>query len=112
MAKETGINGIKPASERPYVRAPQLARTTGRQGGAQRARASSEKSEEVRTRLLTLREVAQYLRVHPGTVYRLVRTGELPAARVGRDLRFDIQVVDQWVASGGSSAWTSRKHRH
>jgi excisionase family DNA binding protein len=57
----------------------------------------------MRTRLLTLREVAQYLQVHPGTVYRLVKTGQLRAARVGRDLRFDIRVVDEWIAKGGTA---------
>jgi excisionase family DNA binding protein len=56
----------------------------------------------MRMRLLTLREVAQYLRVHPGTVYRLVKSGQLQAARVGRDLRFDSRVVDDWVAKGGT----------
>ena len=55
-------------------------------------------------RLLTLREVAHYLQVHPGTVYRLVKTRQLKAIRVGRDLRFDLRVVDSWVANGGSGA--------
>ena len=55
-------------------------------------------------RLFTLREVAKYLKVHPGTVYRLVKSGHLPAARIGRDLRFDFQLVEQWVADGGTGA--------
>ncbi len=56
----------------------------------------------MRMRLLTLREVAQYLQVHPGTVYRLVKAGHLRAARVGRDLRFDVRELDDWVAKGGT----------
>jgi excisionase family DNA binding protein len=55
-------------------------------------------------RLFTLREVAEYLKVHPGTVYRLVKNGQLPAARIGRDLRFDPRLVQQWVAEGGTGA--------
>jgi excisionase family DNA binding protein len=53
-------------------------------------------------RLFTLREVAEYLKVHPGTVYRLVKSGQLPAARIGRDLRFHPQLVEQWLADGGT----------
>jgi excisionase family DNA binding protein len=52
--------------------------------------------------LLTLREVSDYLNVNPSTVRRLVRSGQLRAIKVGRDIRFEVRVVDQWVAAGGS----------
>jgi excisionase family DNA binding protein len=53
--------------------------------------------------LLTAQEVADLLRVSSMTVYRLIRSGELPAVRVGRSYRvrrddlhqyLDLQVVD------------------
>ena len=53
--------------------------------------------------LLTAAEVADQLRVSTMTVYRLIRRGELPAVRVGRNYRvreadleafLDDQVVD------------------
>lgn len=37
--------------------------------------------------LLTRAEVAQYLRVSDRTVSRLIRTGQLPALRIGRAVR-------------------------
>ena len=37
--------------------------------------------------LLTRAEAAQYLRVSDRTVSRLIRTGQLPAARIGRAVR-------------------------
>jgi excisionase family DNA binding protein len=37
--------------------------------------------------LLTTSEVARYLRVSDRTVSRLIRTGKLPAARIGRAVR-------------------------
>lgn len=37
--------------------------------------------------LLTAAEVAEQLRVSTMTVYRLIRRGELPAVRVGRNYR-------------------------
>jgi excisionase family DNA binding protein len=55
-------------------------------------------------RMLKLREVSDYLNVTPATVRRLVKSGQLQAIRVGRDKRFEVRVVDQWVAAGGSIA--------
>jgi excisionase family DNA binding protein len=55
-------------------------------------------------RMLSLREVSDYLNVTPATVRRLVKSGQLRAIRVGRDMRFEVRVVDQWVAAGGSIA--------
>ena len=43
------------------------------------------KTEE--QRLLRVREVADVMRVSSMTVYRLIRTGELAAIRVGRSYR-------------------------
>lgn len=39
--------------------------------------------------LLTLSEVAQYLRVSPRTVSRMIKSGHLPAKRVGRGVRIE-----------------------
>jgi len=63
---------------------------------------SLSRGEHMPARMLTLREVSDYLHVNPATVRRLVRRGQLRAIRVGRDLRFEVRVVDQWVAAGGS----------
>ncbi len=38
-------------------------------------------------RLLTVREVAETMRVSNMTVYRLIRAGDLPAIRVGKHFR-------------------------
>lgn len=38
--------------------------------------------------VLTVQEVAAFLKVHRSTVYRMVGRGELPAFRVGSDWRF------------------------
>jgi excisionase family DNA binding protein len=54
-------------------------------------------------RMLRLREVSEYLQVNPATVRKLVQKGQLRAIRVGRDLRFDALIVEQWVAAGGST---------
>jgi excisionase family DNA binding protein len=66
--------------------------------------------ESMRTRLLTLREVADYLHVHPGTVYRLVKKGQLRGLRVGRDFRFDSQALDDFIVKGGTADSSPHKN--
>ena len=46
--------------------------------------------------ILTVRELAKYLRVHPSTIGRLVNRKELPAFKVGSDWRFDRKEIDRW----------------
>lgn len=48
--------------------------------------------------VLTVDEVARYLRVHPMTVQRWCRTGELPAAKIGRAYRIKRGDLDRWWA--------------
>ncbi len=49
--------------------------------------------------VLTLEEVASYLRVHPSTVYRMLKKGQIPAFRVGSDWRFNLESIDHWRAA-------------
>jgi excisionase family DNA binding protein len=46
--------------------------------------------------VLTVRDLSNYLRVHPSTVYRLLKTGQLPAFKVGSDWRFNVEEIDRW----------------
>lgn len=48
-------------------------------------------------RLLTTRQVAERLSVHPSTVRKLVADGDLVAVRIGRMLRFEPRLVDAMV---------------
>jgi excisionase family DNA binding protein len=47
-------------------------------------------------KVLTLEEVASYLRVHPSTVYRMLKKQQIPAFKVGSDWRFNLESIDQW----------------
>ena len=51
-------------------------------------------------RLLTVHEVAGIMRVSNMTVYRLIRSGELKAARVGRGYRIRESEVDAYLDRG------------
>jgi excisionase family DNA binding protein len=50
--------------------------------------------------LLTVHEVAAIMRVSNMTVYRLIRAGELRAARVGRGYRIRESEVDAYLDRG------------
>jgi excisionase family DNA binding protein len=56
-------------------------------------------TSNIQAKVLTVREVSEYLRVHPSTVYRLLRQRQLPAFRVGSDWRFNVEAIDRWRAS-------------
>ena len=53
-----------------------------------------------RPNLLTIREVANILRVHPRTVYRLVQESALAAIRVGTQWRVPENALHDYIASG------------
>ena len=50
----------------------------------------------VTPRFLTVRELAKYLRVHPTTVYRLLKAQEIPGFRVGSEWRFNVEAIKRW----------------
>jgi excisionase family DNA binding protein len=50
----------------------------------------------IRSKVLTVRELCDYLRVHPSTIYRLMKDRQLPGFRIGSDWRFNIEEVERW----------------
>lgn len=47
--------------------------------------------------ILTVQEVADYLRVAQSTVYRLAKEGKLPGRKIGGMWRFSRKELDRWV---------------
>jgi len=47
--------------------------------------------------LMTVEELAKYLKIKPDTIYKKVRRGELPALKLGKLVRFPKDLIDQWV---------------
>jgi excisionase family DNA binding protein len=48
--------------------------------------------------IMTLHDTATYLNCHYQTLFRLVRSGEIPAFRVGVAWRCSRPDIDQWIA--------------
>ncbi len=49
--------------------------------------------------VMTLHEVAQFLRCHESTVYRLTKRGKIPAFRLGSEWRFLRSKIEQWISN-------------
>lgn len=56
-------------------------------------------TESQRPRYLTVAEVAQDMRVSTMTVYRLIKSGELAAVRVGKSYRIRAEDLDTFLDS-------------
>ncbi len=50
-----------------------------------------------RKEILTTKEVAEYLHIHPFTVHKLAREGKIPAFKIGTDWRFHKNYIDRWI---------------
>jgi len=46
--------------------------------------------------IFTIKELSEHLRVHPTTIYRLLRQGRLPGFRVGSNWRFNRAAIEEW----------------
>ena len=54
--------------------------------------------------ILTVMEVARFLRVPKSTVYKLARIGELPASKIGKHWRFLRRDIHEWMHSRSGKA--------
>ncbi len=48
--------------------------------------------------ILTIEEVAAYLRIPVSSVYKLAQEGKIPAQKVGRHWRFHRLTLEKWVS--------------
>ncbi len=47
--------------------------------------------------VMTVPEVAEYLKLAPSTIYRLAKAGKLPGRKVGGAWRFSRQGIGEWL---------------
>jgi len=50
--------------------------------------------------LLTIKEFAKIVKIAPKTLYRLASTGKIPCIRIGRNIRFSPDMIDQMRQRG------------
>lgn len=54
--------------------------------------------------ILTIKEVAEYLKVTERTIYRLAAAKQIPAFKVGGSWRFRQADIDGWIAAQSQKA--------
>jgi len=54
----------------------------------------------VLAQIMTTKEIAAYLKLHPITICKLSKEGKIPAIQIGRVWRFDKEAIDSWIARG------------
>lgn len=48
--------------------------------------------------IMTVKELAEYLKLNYQTVYKKVQKGEIPGSKIGRGWRFQKSVIDRWLS--------------
>ena len=59
----------------------------------------------------TIDELCKYLRIAKGTIYKYSKSKKMPCFKVGRQLRFRKQSIDEWVKTQESLEPVKRKYR-
>ena len=57
--------------------------------------------EEPSEQVMTLEELAIYLKLPKSTVYKLVQEGRIPGQKLGKQWRFGRKAIDQWLNHHG-----------
>lgn len=50
----------------------------------------------MKTDIMTLEEVAAYLKVKPQTIYTWAQEKKIPGAKLGKEWRFKKAIIDEW----------------
>ena len=47
--------------------------------------------------IMTVHDVAHYLRLSEATIYQMAQEGIVPAIRIGKSWRFKKELIDEWI---------------
>ena len=53
----------------------------------------------MKTDIMTLEEVAAYLKLKPQTIYTWAQQKKIPAAKIGKEWRFKKAIIDEWFVN-------------
>ena len=62
--------------------------------------------------ILTSKEVACYLKIHPLTVHKFARQGKIPAFKIGTDWRFHKKYIERWIKDKLTSNTNQHNHKN
>jgi excisionase family DNA binding protein len=56
--------------------------------------------DSILAKIMTTKEVSEYLKLHEITICRYAAKGIIPAIRIGSVWRFDKDIIDSWIGAG------------
>jgi excisionase family DNA binding protein len=64
-----------------------------------------------RDEIMTIDELAEYLKISKSTLYKLAVENKLPGTKIGKRWRFHKEAIDEWVKQGPSQSKNQRTER-
>lgn len=61
--------------------------------------------------VLTIDDLAEYLKISKSTLYKLAQEGALPGQKIGRHWRFHRDAVDEWLRVAPANGTKTNKTR-
>ena len=109
-AKALEVIGESNGARETSARALEIRRSTaGRKSGSDTDSSSiagMPAATREQPRVLDAKGAARYLSLGLDTLYRLVRSGELPHSRVGKSIRIRPEDLDEYIAARVTREWT------
>ena len=59
--------------------------------------------ESVSEKWSNIEEISEYMQVHKDTIRLWIKKDEIPAHKIGKQWRFKISEIDEWIHSGKSA---------
>lgn len=66
---------------------------------------------EITNRWYSLKEICEYFGVSRDTVFKWIDSKNMPAHKMGRQWKFKLDEVDNWIKSGASADWCCLRRR-
>jgi excisionase family DNA binding protein len=60
--------------------------------------------------VMTIDELAAYVKISKSTLYKLVQNGKVPGQKIGKHWRFRRQAIDRWLDAEPNEAQGKTKH--
>ena len=64
-------------------------------------------AKEPKSELMTAEETCRYLKITPRTLYRYLRSRQIPAFKLGKEWRFVRSDLEQWIRERTKAALAS-----
>ncbi|MCL5421036.1 MAG: helix-turn-helix domain-containing protein [Nitrospirae bacterium] len=64
------------------------------------------------SKILTIEELSDYLKISKSTLYKLVREGKVPSQKIGRHWRFHKDAIESWLKNEAPTSGTKTQRKN